>query len=620
MNIKAIVFAVAGATAAAFAYNHSASLTTMFGATSKNKVDIMAFVPANTPYLFGTLEPIPESARNRLKSYAGPMTEVFEMAMREGMMEAQQKALSGLSDDADRKAMMASYQEGLNTLGLMGKIMIDDAQAVKAGFTARLNGAFYGVGMVPVFRIELSDEAKALATFQTLFTNLEASNKLSHEQKQKNRKEGDEPLKPYKAIVFKPENFRNGKIVRFGNDEKGVGVLIFENNQLVISLVPNKDQKAMLDLVAPASPLGKSSVASSKLAGLKKQGYTGYMLGFMESQPIARYMAGERTSLEKALFGAAENSKALSKICQSELDGIAAKFPRLTMGSGVWNGDVMETKMVMELAPKIASDYQSITTTIPGYGAGKAARFSIALDLMKTFNLVRKHAQQVIDVPYQCEQFADMNEGAKKAVEGLSNPGLGMATMYKGMGFAIETMDFKPNMDGSAPTTKNMAMTAAIFADQPVMALGMLQMRLPDLANLNLKDDGVPVALPASMLQGAEEVLSKAEAFAAMNKQMLILSGGANAQANIKQALAQKPFAAGTFMEFAYGGEIFKAVAAIQKEALMADANTPEKKALMEKLVAAQMAMWEQIERADATFQFTPQGMEMQTATRFSNK
>jgi hypothetical protein len=285
-------------------------------------------------------------------------------------------------------------------------------------------------------------------------------------------------------------------------------------------------------------------------------------------------------------------------------------MPRISFGSQRFDGKAMESKMMLELAPAIASEYQSITTPIPGYGAGKVAYFALALDTMKAMNVVRTQAQRVLAKPYVCEQFAHLNESAKSAVDALSAPALGMASTVKGFAIAVEKM----SIESAGATPKDVESSFAIFSDQPAALVAMLKNFVPGLEKLQLKDDSSVQSMDVSVLP-RNEMLSKPEAAAAMSKNMIIVSGGANAAGRIKDAFKQPTRPQGTILELSYGQALMQQFSKMQAE-ITADANAPEA-ARVQKMQAVSQQMLAQLNAINFSINVRTGGVEVLSTTEF---
>jgi hypothetical protein len=585
MNTKALALGAIGLGAAAFAAYHFAQFG---GGVGAGKLDLLAYVPNDSPYVVATLAPLPSAARERLRSYLMPMREVWKDAVAQSVAAYPAEGLSSAAREVlGRDASGASFE----AMAQLFNIFVDEKAATAAGFPAQFNGVLYGIGAVPVVRIELADQALAQKTITKILSDLIAASAKSEQSKN--------AALSVQTSALGPDNSA-------GNTQ---AVMIFENNQLLVGALPSKDFEQHLKLLAPASASG-GKVIHAKFSELKKLGYSDYMQGYVDTKLMLERSLGERTAYEQAIFPAKETRPPLSSGCKAELASIASTMPRISFGSQRFDGKAMESKMMLELAPGIASEYQSIVTPIPGYGAGKVAYFALALDTMKAMNVVRTQAQRVLAKPYVCEQFAHLNESAKSAVDALAAPALGMASTVKGFAIAVENM----SIESAGATPKDVESSFAIFSDQPAALVAMLKNFVPGLEKLQLKDDSSVQSMDVSVLP-RNEMLSKPEAAAAMSKNMIIVSGGANAAGRIKDAFKQPTRPQGTILELSYGQALMQQFSKMQAE-ITADASAPEA-ARMQKMQAVSQQMLAQLNAINFSINVRTGGVEVLSTTEF---
>src|SRR5690606_25867291 len=126
----------------------------LLGACGTSKKDLaspLAYVPAETPYVFANIESLPEST---VQAYADMLKPVDE---------AYRKLLADIRTEVEQSE--ESAEEKRKILGLIDlasdKLSIEGWENI--GFSRRGRTAFYGVGAMPVLRIELGDPAKLRA-------------------------------------------------------------------------------------------------------------------------------------------------------------------------------------------------------------------------------------------------------------------------------------------------------------------------------------------------------------------------------------------------------------------------------------------------------------------------
>ncbi len=132
------------------------------------------YAPSDTPYLIASLSPMPTAANERMKRYSGAMIEMFKTGAKQGYLKA---LTAGDPETAEAVAKRAEMEQVIGFFAELGDIYTNDEAALKAGFKPQARFALYGVGLVPVFRMEISDAAKARVTIANTMNKLIELNK-----------------------------------------------------------------------------------------------------------------------------------------------------------------------------------------------------------------------------------------------------------------------------------------------------------------------------------------------------------------------------------------------------------------------------------------------------------
>ena len=127
------------------------------------------YVPIDTPYLLANLAPMPVAAQERMKRYSAQIVEIFKSAPKQGFL----KGLSaGEPETAEYAEKRAEAEQLLSFFAELGEIYTSDEAASKAGFKPQARFAIYGVGAVPVMRVEISDASKARLTISNTLNKI----------------------------------------------------------------------------------------------------------------------------------------------------------------------------------------------------------------------------------------------------------------------------------------------------------------------------------------------------------------------------------------------------------------------------------------------------------------
>ncbi len=562
------------------------------------------YVPMDTPYLVASLAPMPPAAAERAKLYGSQIVEMFKSGAKQGFL----KGLSaGEPETKDAAAKRAEAEQLLSIFAELGEIYTSDEAALKAGFKPQALFALYGVGLVPVMRLEISDAAKARVTIANTL------NKIVDFDQKTNARLAEKKRGP--KFSFTRSALRTGEIFRIGT-EKIQPIIVIEGDQLVISVLPLDAKADLLQMVAPATA-GSAKALSAKLGVIQQHyGLNGYALGFVEFAPMANMFMGKPNKLESALWAAAHDEKLPmpSAVCKSEMLGIIDHMPRAVMGYTVMSGTEMTAKGVLELAPDIAAQLAGTVVPMPAYGNGTAFKMAFSTDPLKAMNVMRVQANNIIAKPYACPELLSWNESAAKVKENLANPMLGMVAMVKGFGLSFD--DFKMDFTAEKPEPRGISGNVALFTDQPEAVLGMVQGYMTQLANTKPELGGKPVKLDPSFFATVPAgSLSVNEGYAAMNPAMLIIGVGKNRLAELS-ALQNAPSTKnGEAFELSYGSAFLElALGSMEKAKAGMPAADQEGFAQM---MAIQKKMMAQMESVGSTMAFTKNGVELISTTRF---
>jgi hypothetical protein len=574
-------------------------VSTLFAACAcaANAAEPLDYVPVDSPYLVTALKPMPEKALQRMQAYSKDISGQFNSFI---AMQMKKELPGGENMEAPAKLFTEFYT-----------LFTDEIAYQKAGFKPQAKAAFYGVGMIPVARIEISDQAKAQATITSMLDRIV---KVSKEPNKSSRTgnttdKSETPVEPFKYTQSK---LRSGTIYTIGDSELSF-VLALENSQLVITLVPKNASNQLRDALLPAKAINGKAALLSRLNALKSQhGFNDYGLGYVDFVRLSESFLGKATATEKA-FATALKSQAFdtvpSAICQAEIRAAVSQMPLMATGFTVLDDQRWVQKAVVQLKPDVAKRYADAMVTTPNYGQGQMMYFAFGMDVLKFTNALRTDSQKIINAPYKCEALLSLNDSATKMQEGLSNPGIGMFAMVKGFGMAVDTLDFD-----TASKPSNMTGSLSVFTAQPAALLAMASAQVPALATLELKPGDAPKALPAEVIAMLPPDMRKEKVgFVAMGEDQLIMGLGKNSAVTLKQALAAPARNNGTLFEFGYGSKLF--ATAINQAADQDVKSSPAEKKQMKAMFDS---IFSHFERIGTDVGFNQQGLVFTSETRLS--
>ncbi len=275
---------------------------------------LFAYVPADTPFVYGNVKPAPQAFVDKMFRIYGDMGQMymatFEQArknyslyLRQAREEGRQSGdavpadepVSPFDDDGLGRladAVVAEFDGRMTPEGLR-----------ELGFRTDGTAVIYGLGLLPVARFELADAAKVNALIRRIET--------------RSGMQGDW------------QRFGNVDYLRVG-DERAAIVLGTVGEQMVTALLPSALEEEYLPRVFGDQRPERSLLDSGIHAELiKTHGFTGYGEGYVDFRRIARILTGRDEGEAADLLAALEvDTPRPSPACVQLLDSLTAGSPR----------------------------------------------------------------------------------------------------------------------------------------------------------------------------------------------------------------------------------------------------------------------------------------------------
>ena len=473
---------------------------------------ILSYIPENSPYVFVGVEPLPDEVRDKLAGYNSQILNSYRTVIDSALEGEFDGAEEGVLADEEARERLKAVINGLAD-------MMTDEGMPEAGIDRTSTGALYGVGLMPVVRITLTDDA----LFESALVELE------------NKAGGKMDTASLDGYAYRYTDLDKARLIIAANDD-----------QLVATLVPQALSDEMLKSVLGLAPPARSIAQSGYLEALAgKYGYTSFGLGFVDFERIVASFLDDPGGADAELLGMLDyDATSLSDACREEIRSIVGIGPRLVTGYTEVSAENLKSNTVLELRSDIASGLSKLTSPVPGLGAPHQSLFSFGM----SFNLpaLREFYSARLDAleadPYECELFAGLQENIAAGREKLNQPvppivyGLTgfLAVIDDISGFDFETKQPPERIDAS--------FLVATSDAQSLVAMGA--MFSPDLAALDLKPDGkaVPLPLPAAAAGTIDT------AYVAMSEKALAVSVGAGSQARLETLVASSPTTPPPFM------------------------------------------------------------------------
>lgn len=327
--------------------------------------ELFAHIPADTPYVFASFQPVPASYWKRV----GPAVRALLDSI---------PVPDSPTEPPERFALafLRELKANMNEAGLRKTF----------GIGAEGRFALYGIGVVPVMRMELADGKALLATIERLQTE--------------------------SKLALPTATVAGRSYWRFG-DADVLFVVAVAGNHLVLSGGPTAMvEKALPFIMGAEQP--KPNMADGGL--LKKvaaqHGFAGYGVGYVDSGNLLKLL------FVANLLGAAGGSGGIPPACMEQVTGLAQRFPRLAFGYDEFSDARIAMRMVLETDAALAGRLKQLAVEVPGMVAGPTAErplfaFGAGIDIEKARALAIDAADGVGRLAGACGS----QEGVESAAE-----------------------------------------------------------------------------------------------------------------------------------------------------------------------------------------------------------
>lgn len=494
--------------------------------------DMPAFVeliPADSPYVIAGLKAMPAGVSTKLFDALDP---IFAQAQSD--LKAQMANMGEAASEEDKlaKAILEELDGKLNAKGLES-----------LGISTTPKFAIYGIGLMPVMRVELKDPAALKAAIGRVET---------------------------KAGVKAPV-LKSGDIEYYGKAEDGMHLVVaIQGNELIFGLTPETVAATTVPMIlGTAKPDANAKDALVALG--KANGYAGYGMGFVDNMKITEILLGDGKGLNaqvlEGMNAAGAGIGAVDDVCKAEIKGLAGIAPRFVFGSKGISEKLWTTHFMVETRADIAKDLAGLAAPVPGLGSDSKSlmTFGFGLDVGKTLAFAKKKVGEVQAAPYKCMMLGGINQTVTEMGMGLNQQLPPFVAQLRGLYVDLESADT------SSMPPKDIKAVAVLAADKPNDLFTMAKGMVPPLASVNLTPDGKPVALPAAELGIPPFVQAP---HAAMTDKGIAISVGAGQEAKLGPALSAKGGEPAPLFSFGYDVGAF--MGAVNKQTQAAMAGMPE--------------------------------------------
>lgn len=491
----------------------------------KDKDAPLAFVPADTPYVVANLDVLDDDTRKAM------------LAQADAQLPAQLAQLKSTAQEMTEKDPDTANLLKAIIAELDGKSIETFAQ--NAGLNVKGRSAFYGLGLAPVLRFELSD-AKA---FDAFIGRLETAYG-----------------KKFDTATVDGQAYRKHIVTEAGTQV----VIAVVGKQAVAAVLPADAPQPMLRQALGMDRPAKSIQDDDRLEKLAKdKGYQPWAIGQLDLTRALPLAASGKDPFFSAVFKAhaeAESAKTgepvanrlqIAPSCETDATRIASRVPSVSFGYTKLDAKHQDLRWDVALADDITKAFASVKVELPGLGAAGDAPFDISLALpvaqLRTF--WGAQADAVAAKPFSCPAMLDLNDTFAKLGQVSQQAAMPPFGDLLGLRVALDSFDA-----GSVGDTPKFTGRVLIGSSNPAALLAMGRMAAPALAQIKLAADGKPVALPQEMTAALGQPVS-----VAMSDKALALAIGQGEDAKLGDLLKASAGDAGRMARLHLNGDMYLA-------------------------------------------------------------
>jgi hypothetical protein len=552
---------------------------------------LLAHVPSDSPYVFATIEPVPDDVIDhfidRFQPAIGQMQQELETALAD--MEGSDAAAEGASgEDLTHArlavAILAELDGKLNRPGLQS-----------LGLDLRFNHLLYGQGAFPVFRMGLYDAEVLRETVQRILDKAGIPAAEIEYQGIRYWKLGGgeasaEPVAAYVAIL---------------------------DDHLAFGIIPQVAEAEQLPLFLGLELPAASDAEKRLLALNRKHEYTPHGSGILDLHLLADEFFDPDSTLSQVLAAEGEtNPSTWSEVCQAEIRRIIDNTPRMTMGLTEVSKQAAAYQYRLETEASLATQLVGLVSRVPVADSlsERILELSFGMRFGPVRDFLREKTGAIVDAPYQCDQLQDLNRQAANALEQLNQPMPPFLNNFQGLRISLNEIMF-----GNDQIPENARGQLAVHVEKPEMFVGMAQMFLPDLSEVQMMPGDPPIRLPENLVPRAGMVVH-----AAISSDAIGMAVGEGEEQALPGFLDAPAGPEGTFLSVAYDlgayldySDEMSDQSAAYKEHGQGDHEAHAEHASLRIAEAGQKAMRDMLDRSFTTMRFEADGLVIDGRTTF---
>jgi hypothetical protein len=473
----------------------------------ENPNPLLAYVPADTAYVYASLEPAPKEITDIYIERFQPVLDV---------MSEQVKKFQADYETGEYQGKQAAHfvTAVLDELG--GNLSAEGFE--KLGISLQAHSAIYATGVFPVIRLGLNDEQALRDAIARIETKM--------------------------GFVLPVKELNGASYWHIAEDGFPLGMyLAVLDQQVALTVFPVRAEDSLLAAFLGQEMPAESMASTNALAIMNsKKGYTNYGSGIVDlkklSDEVLNPNSDTRTFLGPEMTSHLET---LDAVCIAEIESMIDKAPRMTVGSTKLSANEIGWRIELEIENSLAMGLAALVSDTPVAAQGDhLLSASLAVKVGKLRNFLLEKTNAIVATPYQCEKMQELNQQAVQLVEQLNIP---MPPMVNNlMGLRVRVDDFDPATE--IPKGNGLL---ALYVDKPEMFVGMATMMVPGFEELDLANQSEPVKIPSELIQ-----VEGIDVFALVSDNAIGASVGERNARDLGTFLSAKSQDDGTFLSFSH--------------------------------------------------------------------
>lgn len=453
---------------------------------------LLSQIPAETPYFFASRERLSEEESMALIEKLGTMEEI----------DSQLAELEQLRATTDEPGMQEFLGIMITVLKAFdGVETLEDYHQI--GLMPNARSAIYGLGLLPVARMELHDEALFRAFFEGLISDMN--------------------------VELQQAQLDNMDYWHTSAEEMLQTLVAIRDGQVIIGMLPSTAGDTVVEQLFGITPPLISLLESGEMLQLEQRySFTPYGSGRISSKGLVNEFIAPQHPASQALLQLDDTNPMDIETCRADINRLTSLFPALVIGLHELDSQRISGSLRLATSSELADDMSSLTATVPGLGSGKGvASLGIALDVQAVTRMLQKYASQVNTNPFTCPELQDINEAWAESGLLTNHPmTMMLGPALSGINLRIDSLQ----LDQRQPTGTGLLAFASPNAQGLLSAASMF---IPQIASLNLQADGEVKKIQPQLLPPDMPAVH-----AAMSQEAILLGIGLDKPMELKSELS----------------------------------------------------------------------------------